>query len=253
MEGKGNGKIIAIVALVVAVVGLSLGFAAYTTYLRIEGTANVDTSTLANWNVGFSSDGNNIEALNGTNTVNGVNVTTGHTTDGGAITVKKYSVTQASPATLAPVSGSSVSYTFHVLNKGSVDATLGDVTFNQYPVTCAYVPATGNASTDEQWVPNEYENNTTEPYAGTKRSTTGTGTISPEDCNAMFDVTLSLNGTDYSASTTGSGTLAKASGDHTAILTIAYNATNGATAAAKLDGDVVVTINPIGVVYTSSH
>ena len=93
MERNGSGKVIAVIALVVAVVGLSLGFAAYSTYLRVEGSATVQTDT-NNWKVGFSTDGTDIEALNGTNTVNGVNTTTDHTSDGGSITVSRYTITQ---------------------------------------------------------------------------------------------------------------------------------------------------------------
>ena len=59
MEKDRSGKIIAIVALFVAVVGLSLGFAAFTTSLTIDTAANV-TSNSSNWNVGFSVDGTNI-------------------------------------------------------------------------------------------------------------------------------------------------------------------------------------------------
>ena len=247
MEKNKNSKTIIIIALVIAVVGLSIGFAAYTSYLRIEGSANVETGS-SNWAVGFSTNGTAIEALNGTNTVTGANLTTGHTSDGGTITVSKYTVTQATAPVLTTSSGSSVSYTFSVLNKGSIDATLNEVSFQTYPVTCAYAASSGS----DEWV--DYENNTTTPYAGTKRSTTGTGTISDSDCNDMFGVTLSINSTNYTSSGAGSGTLAKTTGSHPVVLTIAYKGDTAAnTAAAKLDGDVVVTINPIGVVYTSSH
>ena len=52
---KGNGsKIIAVVALVLAVAGLSVGFAAYTSTLNISSTANASIGSNL-WNVGFGS------------------------------------------------------------------------------------------------------------------------------------------------------------------------------------------------------
>jgi len=249
MERNRSGKVIAVIALVVAVVGLSLGFAAYSTYLRVEGAATVQTDT-NNWKVGFSTDGTDIEALNGTNTVNGVNATTDHTSDGGSITVSRYTITQATKPILTTKTGSSVSYTLSVLNKGSLDATLANVTIPTYPVTCAYVTGTQSGAGTDGWV--EAENKTTEPYAGTKRDAS-TSTISDADCNAMFGVTLSINNQPYTATTTGSGTLAKTTGNHPVVLTLAYKGDAAAdAAAANLTGDIEVTIQPIGVVYESA-
>ena len=250
MERNGSGKVIAVIALVVAVVGLSLGFAAYSTYLRVEGAATVQTDT-SNWQVGFSTNGTTIEALNGTNTVAGDNVTTGHTDDDGSVTVSRYTITQATKPILTTKSGSSVSYTLSVLNKGSLDANLGDVTFSTYPVSCRYVTGSQSGAGTDDWL--EAENNTDTPYAGTKR-TAGTGDISDADCNAMFGVTLSINSVDYTSTTTGTGTLAKTTGNHPVVLTLAYKGDAAAdAAAANLSGDIEVTINPIGVVYTSAH
>ena len=249
MERNGNGKIIAIIALVVAVLGLSLGFAAYSTYLRIEGAATVETST-DNWKVGFSTTGTAIEELNGTNTVTGTNTTTGHTSDGGSVTVSRYTIRQASNPILSTTTGSSVSYSFSVLNKGSIDATLSSVTFPTYPVSCAYVSGTQSGQTNG-WV--EAENNEQQPYAGTQRSNSD-ATISDEDCNAMFGVTLAINSTEYTSSGAGTGTLAKTTGSHPVTLTLAYKDNADArTAAAKLSGDITVTINPIGVLYSSAY
>ena len=254
MERNGNGKVIAVIALVVAVVGLSLGFAAYSTYLRVEGSATVQTDT-SNWQVGFSTNGSTIEALNGTNTVAGNNLTTGHTSDGGSITVSRYTISQATKPILTTKSGSSVSYTLSVLNTGSLDATLSNVTIPQYPVSCAYVTGTQTGADANDWL--EAENKTSEPYAGTKR-TAGTGDISDADCNAMFGVTLSINSQNYTSSSTGTGTLSKKTNDtpgsHPVVLTLAYKGDAAANAAAaNLSGDIEVTNNPIGVVYTSTH
>ena len=50
MEKERGFRIIAVIALMVAVVGLTIGYAAYSSTLRINGTANVDPSS---WNVKF--------------------------------------------------------------------------------------------------------------------------------------------------------------------------------------------------------
>ena len=53
MERERSGKVIAIVALLFAVAGLSLGFAAYSTTLNITSSADVKLDSDA-WDVGFS-------------------------------------------------------------------------------------------------------------------------------------------------------------------------------------------------------
>lgn len=252
MERNGNGKIIAIVALFVAVIGLSLGFAAYSSYLRVESTATVQTST-DNWKVGFSVDGTTIQALNSTGTVTGENQTTDHTTDTGSITVSKYTITQNANPVLSTTTGSSVSYTLSVLNKGSIDANLSEVTIPTNPVSCAYATGTQSGTGTGDWIETEGSG---DPQAGTKRTAT-TGTISDADCNAMFGVTLSINSTPYTSSATvaaGTSTLAKTTGNHPVVLTLAYKDDAAArAAAANLSGDIVVTVKPIGVVYTSAN
>ena len=249
MEKNNNGKVIAVIALVVAVVGLSLGFAAYSTYLRVEGAATVETGT-GNWSVGFSTNGSTIEPLNGTNTVTGVNATTGATqAQAGSVTVSKYTISQATSPVLKPTEGSQVSYTLDVLNLGSLDAYLDAVTFGATPLTCSYVETTGNGT--DEWV--DYENNSTTPYAGTKRNNTGSNTI---DCDALFSVSLSINGTTYTPtnSSANGAKLDKTSGDHEVVLTLAYKNDAAAIAeAANLEGDINVTIAPIGIVYTSTN
>ena len=254
MERNGRGKVIAIVALVVAVIGLSLGFVAYSTYLRVEGQATVQTDT-SNWQVGFSTNGTSIEPLNGTNTVTGTNTTTGHTSDAGSVTVSRYTISQATAPILTTKTGSSVSYSLNVLNNGSLDANLSNITFPTYPVSCTYVQGAQSGADSNNWV--ESENNTEEPYAGTER-TAGTGTISDADCNAMFGVTLSINNQNYTSSTTGTGTLSKKTNDtpgsHPVVLTLAYKEGTAADAGGvNLSGEIEGTMNRIGVVYTCVH
>ena len=93
MEKNQNGKIIAIVALVIGVVGLSLGFAAFTTTLNITSVDDVAVDS-GNWNVGFSTSGTYI--VTGTGTVNGVDNTSA---SNGVVNVTKYTIAQNTNAT----------------------------------------------------------------------------------------------------------------------------------------------------------
>ena len=51
MEKERGAKVIAVVALLIAVVGLTIGYAAYASTLTINGSANVDP---ASWDVHFA-------------------------------------------------------------------------------------------------------------------------------------------------------------------------------------------------------
>ena len=242
MEKNQNGKIIAIVALVIGVVGLSLGFAAFTTTLNISTVANVEVNG-SNWDVGFSTNGTTIEDVTTAGTKGGVDNTS---TANGQVDVTKYTISQSAGqnAVLHTTSGSFVTYTVNILNNGSLTAYLDSVNFTSpYPLSCA--PASGTGSVIEGVA-----------TAGTYSSGGNSTAISDADCNAMFDVSLTIGGTEYTpTSTSFSGSIAAKTGttpgSTTAVLKLAYNATNGATAAAALDGDIVVTVPSISVIYTS--
>ena len=110
MENRDNsGKIIAVIALVLAVVGLSIGFAALQTRLEINGTAEVTGGQ--NWDIKFV-----------TGSLNIVKTGSAQSTDPtlSATTIKDYKVTLAKP-------GDKVSYYFQVTNNGSFDAKIGSV------------------------------------------------------------------------------------------------------------------------------
>ena len=235
MERDNSGKIIAIVALVVAVIGLSLGFAAFSSYLTIDTAANVSTGT-GNWSVGF-----------GTTTSSMADISTptqkpANASNPGILNVTKYTLTQNTNATLSTTAGSSVSYDLYILNQGNVKAYLDEVNFDNLNLTCSN--ATGNVSTLVEGSSN----------AGTYSYGGNSTTISPADCASMFDVTLSIDSTSYTSTTHGDGTQFINAGSNVPVtLTIAYNSTTGGTVANSLDGDIVVSIGTISVVYTSSN
>ena len=110
-----NGKTIALIALFIGVIGLSIGFAALNTNLTINGSAEVQAST---WDVhfenlsSFSKTGNAAEVTAPTiKENNGVNSTL----------IGEYSVTLMTP-------GDTASYTFDIKNAGDYNARISTVT-----------------------------------------------------------------------------------------------------------------------------
>lgn len=116
MKGKfrimenNSGKTMAIIALFVAVIGLSVGFAALQTTLTINGSARVKTSS---WDVHFA----NLEGPTkvGNPTINGAGPTLTDTTFG------TFDISFQTP-------GESVTYKFDVTNGGSYDAKISTIT-----------------------------------------------------------------------------------------------------------------------------
>lgn len=107
---KNNGKTLAIVALFIAVIGLSIGFAALNTTLTINGSARVQTSS---WNVHFANLRDAVVV--GNPTINEDELSLTDTTFG------TFNVGFKSP-------GESVTYTFDVVNSGSYDAKISTIT-----------------------------------------------------------------------------------------------------------------------------
>ena len=112
MEKRDRGfKIIAVVALVVAVVGLSIAYAGYTSSLTVQGTATVASAWKIEW----------VDLDNGTAT--GYADLTGKTL---AIQSSKQAISGVIGTLKAP--GDTIKYEWDVENKGEIDATLAGVT-----------------------------------------------------------------------------------------------------------------------------
>ena len=236
MEKNNGGRLLAVVALVVAVAGLSLGFASFSTSLRIDTAANVSTGT-SNWNVGFSTDGLTIEDVSTARTV-----AANESGNEGIIDVTKYTIAQNTNATLSTTTGSSVSYNLSVLNKGSLTAYLDSVNFDNVAITCT----SADAGTSHLYEGVE--------GAGSTRDGGNSLAISNADCAKMFKVELKIAGTTYDSTpaSISSSTIA-AGGSAPVVLTVSYKDDADARAvAATLDGDIVVTLGSISVVYTSN-
>lgn len=120
MEKERGAKVIAIVALLIAVVGLTVGYAAYSSTLTINGTATVDP---ASWKVNFGYKTG--DSLTGT--------TTGHATETTAPTLKDTTISGFDVTLKAP--GDSVTYNFLIKNSGTLNARLANFTMGT--LTCA--------------------------------------------------------------------------------------------------------------------
>ena len=112
MEKQRNTQMMVILVLAVAVLTMSVGFAAYSTTLSINGTANVSA---ANWDVNFDTttfaESSTVKAT--TKNITGTNVT--------------YTVALAKP-------GDYYEFTIDVKNLGTFNANLTDVTLTALTV-----------------------------------------------------------------------------------------------------------------------
>lgn len=132
MNGKDRGlKVAVIAALVVSVIAIGVGFAAFTETLTIAGRATVQTST---WKVKFSD-------LSTPTLAGGATVVTAPTINTNDTAISTYDVKLSTP-------GDSVTYTFNVANTGTYDAELTSVTIPSKP-TCTGTGDTAATDADK--------------------------------------------------------------------------------------------------------
>ncbi len=135
MERERKIKTLSLVALIVAVLGLTVAFAALSQTLTINGTANVDSAT---WDIHF-------ENLSAGITSGDASVTTEaiikDSADGKQSTViGDYDVVLTKP-------GDGITYTFDVTNAGTIDASLETLTKNIKPVCTSNSNVDADATT----------------------------------------------------------------------------------------------------------
>ena len=141
MEKERKIKIISLCALLVAVLGLTVAFAALSQTLTINGNATVDT---ASWDIHF-------EKTSGKETeVEGAATFTEPTLSGTAI--ENFSATLTKP-------GDSVTYYFDIVNKGTVDAVVSSSTINNNYLYC--LGSTQSSSNWEKCKVWDFDNNGT--------------------------------------------------------------------------------------------
>ena len=135
---RNNKQLMTIAILLVAVVGLSIGFAAFSNILTISSSATV-TPNASTFNVDFSSSASSVVANNITPTVVGATGTAATIDNTTNPTIKNLNATFTAP-------GQSVKYTFYAYNAGEYEAFLTNI--NYFNATSAdthkvCTPATG--------------------------------------------------------------------------------------------------------------
>lgn len=129
MERDRRARVIAIAALLLGVVGLSLGFAAFSNNLTISSSAEV-TPDEGIFNVDFSTTSGSVVAGTVTPTLLPANGPAGFTGSDATIDnsgTNSASITGLHASFTAP--GQSVTYSFYVRNAGELQAYLSSVTF----------------------------------------------------------------------------------------------------------------------------
>lgn len=214
MEKQRSSKIVAIVALCVAVVGLSLGFAAFSNTLTISSSANVKPNA-STFNIDISSSASSVATSAVTPTKNPTTLTaTSATLDNTSDpTIKGLSATFTEP-------GQDVTYTFYVHNVGEYIAYLNSIT---------YANATGGNS----------------PIV----CTAGSGTDATLVANACkgISLTVTVGGVEVTGSKADISSHSLAiDGHETLTVKLAY-----ASDAARADGDFTVAFGDVTLTYDS--
>ena len=126
MEKERKIKVLSVAALLVAVLGLTVAFAALSQTLTINGSATVNT---ASWDIHFKN-------LSSPTLTGAAEVTTAPAIDTKGTTIGDYALKLTKP-------GDSVTYTFDVENKGTINAKISELVKAAKP-TCT---GTGAAAT----------------------------------------------------------------------------------------------------------
>ncbi len=137
MEKNRDSKVIAIIALVIAVVGLSVGFAAFTAQLTITPTAEVKADS-SKFNVEFSNTESKIEE--GQQTVTGT-ITNEEAGQSNAGTATITATTMVNANAKITKDNQEITYEWYVVNNGEMDAYLTSIDFANDSLACA---ATGD-------------------------------------------------------------------------------------------------------------
>ena len=165
MEKERGAKIIAIVALLIAVVDLIVGYDAYSSTLTINGTATVDP---ASWKVNF--DYKTGDSLTGK--------ANGHATETTAPTLADTTISGFDVTLKAP--GDSVTYNFLIKNSGTLNAELANFTMGT--LTCAPNASSSISQEDATKLCGELKYTLT--YADGSTITTGT-TLNSNDSKEL--------------------------------------------------------------------
>lgn len=149
MERTRSIKALSIVALIVAVVGLAIGFAAFSTSLKISQSATVKPSD-ESFNVSFSSSKDSFAESNVAGVVSDESVMTATSASIDNSNYKAPAIKNLSAQFTEP--GQSVTYTFYAYNKGSYNAYLKSIVFENEQTTSAFKKCTAGVGTTDALV-----------------------------------------------------------------------------------------------------
>ena len=123
MEHNRKQKLLMIIALVLSIVSLSIGFSAFSTTLNISSSASVNPSS-DSFSVKFSTSQNSlvVGAVTPSSNPFGLTTSNGTITNGASPTLSNVSATFTSP-------GQYVEYTFYARNEGEYTAYLNNINF----------------------------------------------------------------------------------------------------------------------------
>ncbi len=215
MEKRRTGQAIAIMALVVGVVGVSIGFSAFSNALKIQSNATVtpDKDTL---NVDFSSSDQSVDASEIVPTVTGsiqaTNAIINNTNDP---TISNLSATFTEP-------GQSATYSFYAYNAGELTAYLKSIIYGNATGETTNKVCKAKEGTTDALVQKACEGISLKVKVGTEADTTsGIGSIA-------------------------SHSLKKATGEAVTV-TLEY-----AAGAERADGDFTVSFGDVTLNYSSA-
>ena len=213
MERDRSAKIIAIVALCVAVVGLSIGFAAFSNNLTIKSNATVSPNQ-NDFDVNFSTS--NTSELDGT--VSGVGTNSATAEDATIDNSASPTITGLKANFTEP--GQKVTYSFYAHNAGKYAAYLNSVTYGNVSGETSTKVCTAGVNTD--------------------------ATMVEAACNGI-SVSIKVKNETYTGSLeTISNHLLNIDAYENVVVTIEYNSN-----AKRADGDFEVTFGDITLTYGS--
>ncbi len=149
MERTRNIKILSIVALIVAVIGLTIGFAAFSSSLKISQSATVKPSDEL-FNVSFSSSKDSFAENNVAGVVSNESVMTATNAIIDNSNYKAPIIKNLSAEFTEP--GQSVTYTFYAYNKGNYDAYLKSIVFENEKTSTTFKKCTAGVGTTDALV-----------------------------------------------------------------------------------------------------
>lgn len=221
MEKQKGTNMVALLALIVGIVGLTFGYAAFSKTLNITSNATV-TPGQEIFNIDFSTASDSTSTTGMT-----VNATQGA---GGSATITNDSATTSSVSDLTTSFtniGQTVTYTFYARNVGEYDAWLKSVNFENATDTSDFITCTASDGTDAEMVENACGTIEISVKVGSDAALTGTKTY-PTSTHSL-----------------------SANASEPIVITVSYNGDSNLTNSGRADGPFTVKFGKISLTYSS--